>query len=60
MTGQGQAEVSNPDQSPKGTERQAVSGSGHAEVNNPVWWVKVLDGWLAQGRYIQNGQNQGN
>jgi hypothetical protein len=28
MTGQGQAEVSNPDQSPKGTERQAVLGSG--------------------------------
>jgi hypothetical protein len=48
MTGQGQAEVSNPDQSPKGTERQAVSGPGQAEVNNPVLCSKVQDGRQAQ------------
>ena len=42
----GQAEVINPDQSPKGTERQAVLWSGQAEVNNPVWWGKVQDGRL--------------
>ena len=57
-TGQGQAEVSNPDQSPKGTERQAVSGSGQADVNNPVWWDKVQVG--SQGQSRQNGQNHEN
>ena len=44
MTGQGQAEASNPDQSPYGTERLAVSGSGHVEVKNTGWCDKVQNG----------------
>jgi hypothetical protein len=55
MTGQGQAEVSNPDQSPKGTEWQADSVSGQVEVNNPVWCAKVQNGRQAQGQGGQNG-----
>ena len=34
-TGQGQAEVGNPGQSQKGTERQAGSGSGQAKWSKP-------------------------
>ena len=50
MTGQGQAEVSNPDQSPYGTELLAVSGSAQGEVKNPGWCDKVQNGRQAQGR----------
>jgi hypothetical protein len=58
MTGQGQAEVSNPEQSPKVTERQAGSGSGQAKVSNPGQCPKVQNDWQGQGR--QNGKNRGN
>ena len=53
----GQGHDSNPDQSPKGTVWQAVSGLGQADVNNPGWWDKVEDGRQAQGQDRQNGQN---
>ena len=56
-TGQGQAEISNPDQSPKGTEWQAVSGSGKAERSIIQGGVtRFRNGSQGQGR--QNGQTR--
>jgi hypothetical protein len=52
-TGQGQAEVGNPGQSQKGTERQAGSGSWQAEVSNSGQCQTSTD------RQVGSGSGQG-
>ena len=56
MAGQGQAEVSNPGQIQKGTERQA-QGKGRQKSVIQGSIRKVQNGMPAQGQGRQNGQN---